>query len=175
MRFFNKNLVFVLFLFIVSCDDGFNEKAYKKDKNQKPNRVTYEKEKVVNREIHNTKNEKIETLSQKAMNKKADEDKTEEINANTKASDDKVEKINAEYDRKTKKIGDEYSSSQKPEDEAFNNMHVRYGVAIDVKFDELDKNTKASDDKVEEINAKYERIKKAISDGTYTNNPADYE
>ena len=39
MRFFNKNLVFVLFLFIVSCDDGFDEKAYKKNKNQKPNQV----------------------------------------------------------------------------------------------------------------------------------------
>lgn len=39
MRFFNKNFVFVLFLFIVSCSDGFNAKAHKKSKEQKPNQV----------------------------------------------------------------------------------------------------------------------------------------
>ena len=44
MRIFNKNSVFVLFLFIVSslivsCSDGFDAKAHKEAKKQKPNQV----------------------------------------------------------------------------------------------------------------------------------------
>tara|TARA_B110000285_G_scaffold196506_1_gene227530 strand:- start:428 stop:1318 length:891 start_codon:yes stop_codon:yes gene_type:complete len=296
MHFFNKNLVLVLFLFIVSCDDGFDEKAYKKDKNQKPNQVTYENkgnmkmplenfnhkksaaferirpyvdvnyhrryfkgldneaillmsdkddpkllaalQKKYGRYIHiidyddfiepaeakllsldNDEKHKVmmkritkaiddgtytnnqddyldpedttihytvpedELIEAEAFAKKVREelsiDKTEEINANKKAYDDKMKEISAKCARKLKKIDAEYDaknpSSQKGKDKAFDDMHVEGDRAIDVKYVERAKNIKAYDDKVEKINAKYERINKALDNNDYSFFPEDYE
>lgn len=197
MRFFNKNLVLVLFLFLVACNDGFDEKAYEKDKNRKPNQISHEKHKdknYISYEKH--ENKKLPPMFESFNHEisPAFEEIRPYLNPNYKELNLPGMKNLKDLENMNKAIDDEYIKYNPSNISELVGIAEKYGRPIHIyeyesyiapaefRFSILkDLKNKKIDAKyvktVQEEEASWERIVEARGrgDGTYTGNDRDYE